>query len=182
MTSSFSARYENDFCECSMQRAALVRTLARSRLDVDIDRTNIAEEIEGMGKAGRRAVGSRLRRIFCHLPKLRHSPATEPRRGWQNSVDDARMRLAEHLEDSPSLVHDMAGSIEHRYTLARRRALRGMGGRYRSPPGTGNVPLHRGADTRFRLVAGVAEASACVSLGPMAPCDGDTSPNTALKK
>ena len=38
MTSPFVARYESDFCEWSMQQAALVRTLAKSRLNVDIDR------------------------------------------------------------------------------------------------------------------------------------------------
>ena len=79
-----------------------------------------------MGKAERRAVGSQVRRILYHLLKLQHSPATGPRRGWQNSVDDARVQLAEHLGDSPSLVHDMAGSIEHQYALARRRALRDL--------------------------------------------------------
>ena len=126
MNSPLLARYESDFYEWSMQQAALVRTLAGSRLNVDIDCANIAEEIEDMGKAERRAVGSQVRRILYHLLKLQHSPATEPRRGWQNSVDDARVQLAEHLGDSPSLVHDMAGSIEHQYALARRRALRDL--------------------------------------------------------
>lgn len=126
MTPLFVARYDSDFYEWSMQQAALMRTLAKSRPNVDIDCTNIAEEIEDMGKAERRAAGSQLRRILCHLLKLQHSPAAKPRRGRQNSVDDARVQLAEHLGDSPSLARDMAAGIEHQYTLARRRALRDM--------------------------------------------------------
>src|SRR5260370_38050936 len=44
-----------------------------------------------------------MRRIVQHVLKLEFSPAQEPRRGWFESVGDARSEIEDLLETSPSL-------------------------------------------------------------------------------
>ena len=51
-----------------------------------------------MGISVRRELQSQIRRIVRHLLKLEHSPAKEPRRGWAESIVDARAEIEDLLE------------------------------------------------------------------------------------
>jgi hypothetical protein len=59
----------------------------------------------------RRELRSRLGIILEHLLKLEHSPATDPRRGWMETIDRERADIERLLEDSPSLKSDVARMI-----------------------------------------------------------------------
>ena len=48
-----------------------------------LDWENLAEEIEDLEKSVRRELQSQIRRVVRHLLKLEHSPAKDPRRGWE---------------------------------------------------------------------------------------------------
>jgi hypothetical protein len=63
-------RYEHDFYAWSREQAALLRSGKVSRADL----TNIAEEIESMGKAEKREHINRLTVLLLHLVKWRFSP------------------------------------------------------------------------------------------------------------
>jgi uncharacterized damage-inducible protein DinB len=62
--------YDTDFYQWTQQQADLLRQGALSALD----RENLAEEIESMGKSGQRAVESYLRNILLHLLKWQYQP------------------------------------------------------------------------------------------------------------
>ena len=58
-------RYDEDFYTWTQEQAALLREGAVHELDL----TNLAEEIESLGKSDRRALGSHLRNLVLHLLK-----------------------------------------------------------------------------------------------------------------
>ena len=63
--------YEQDFYQWTQEQAALLREGAWHDLDV----TNLAEEVESLGKSDRRALGSHLRNLVLHLLKWHYQPA-----------------------------------------------------------------------------------------------------------
>ncbi len=95
--------YDHDFAAWSSQQAEALRAASRSSSNDIVDWENLAEEIEDLGKSVRRELQSQIRRIVRHLLKLEHSPAKEPRRGWEESIVDARAEIEDLLETSPSL-------------------------------------------------------------------------------
>ncbi len=82
-----------------MEQASLLRA---GRVG-DADLSNIAEEIESMGRSERRELVSRLGVLLAHLLKWQTQPAL---RGvsWQLTIREQRRRLARHLRDNPSLT------------------------------------------------------------------------------
>ena len=95
--------YDRDFLEWTRAQAALLRSAATGRPKVPIDWEHIAEELEDLGKRDRRDLESRLPTIVLHLLKLQHSPATGPRAGWMDTIEEARIAAELILRDSPSL-------------------------------------------------------------------------------
>jgi hypothetical protein len=96
-----SGLYDSDFVLWTEQQATALRNAKASNLPLDWE--NLAEEIESLGKADRRALRSQTRRILRHLFKLEASPAAEPRAGWRETIGDARSEIEDVLRDSPSL-------------------------------------------------------------------------------
>ena len=96
--SAKSLLYERDFFAWSRQQAELLR--AGKLADADID--HIAEEIDSMGRTEKRELVSRLSVLLLHLLKWRFQPE---KRGpsWEASIRVQRNRLADHLDDNPSL-------------------------------------------------------------------------------
>jgi len=116
--------YRQDFAAWTSEQAALLRALRFAELDV----VRLAEEIEGLGHSERDAVRSQARRILEHLPKLEHSPASEPRDGWKDTLTDARSILEDKL--SPSLRTDLETMLPRLYAQIlpkARRSLRRFG-------------------------------------------------------
>ncbi len=93
-----SALYDQDFYAWSNQQAALLRAGELQQADIE----HIAEEIESMGKTEKRELISRLTVLLLHLLKWRFQSAKRVA-GWEASIRVQRNRLADHLDDNPSL-------------------------------------------------------------------------------
>jgi Domain of unknown function DUF29 len=90
-----------------------VRHLRAGRLGV-VDVENIAEELEGLMKAERRELRSRLEVLILHLLKWDHQPEQRSNR-WRATVAEQRRRLRDLLTDSPSLEGDVGPTCQAVY-------------------------------------------------------------------
>ncbi|MFI4948776.1 MAG: DUF29 domain-containing protein [Alphaproteobacteria bacterium] len=109
--SETKALYDTDFLAWSKEQAAGLRSFAQSGSNQVLDWENLAEEIESLGISQKTALRSQMRRIILHLLKLEFSPAVEPRRGWFESVGDARSEMESLLETSPSLKSEVDSAL-----------------------------------------------------------------------
>jgi hypothetical protein len=108
--------YEQDFFAWTQQQAALLRKGVVDALDL----TNLAEEIESLGKSDRRALGSHLRNLVMHLLKWQYQPSGRlTGHSWRSSIRNARAEITVLLEDSPSLQQEVVGLLTRWYPLAR---------------------------------------------------------------
>jgi len=94
--------YDEDFVAWSKQQAEALRAAGRGT-NQPLDWENLAEEIEDLGRSVRHELRHQLTRIQRHLIKLSHSPARYPRRGWRESVREARSEIETLLNENPSL-------------------------------------------------------------------------------
>ncbi len=108
--------YDEDFYLWAEEQAALLRTRRFDALDL----ANLVEEVEDLGAALKRSVLNNARVIMEHLLKLQHSPAGEPRGGWEATVLEHRSRLEVDL--TPRLRQVLADELPRMYRLARRNA------------------------------------------------------------
>jgi len=111
--------YETDFHRWAETQAGLLRTRAANALDWN----NLAEEIEALAKNDQRDLASRIQTVLDHLIRLRASPATAPRRGWERTLIVQRDGIHKLLSDSPSLRPLVTGFIAAELPTARRLAL-----------------------------------------------------------
>jgi hypothetical protein len=113
--------YDQDFYAWTQEQAALLREGAVHELDL----TNLAEEIESLGKSEQRELYNRLRRLLRHLLKLHVAAQWLPRdleragRGWRTTVKVQRVELAKLLRDNRSLWHRVPDELTDAYTVAR---------------------------------------------------------------
>jgi hypothetical protein len=93
-----SPLYDSDFYAWSREQTELLRAGKLGEADIE----HIAEEIDSMGRTEKRELISRLSVLLLHLLKWRYQP---DKRGpsWEASIRVQRHRLADHLEDNPSL-------------------------------------------------------------------------------
>jgi uncharacterized protein DUF29 len=108
--------YEEDLYVWSQTQAALLRA---GRFD-ELDLANLIEEIEDVGGALRRSVQKRTITIMVHLLKLEHSPASDPRVGWRDTIRTQRTRLLTDL--TPALRRLLAADLADLYARARHDA------------------------------------------------------------
>jgi len=99
--------YEQDFVAWTEQQAEALRALSHAGMNQSLDWENLAEEVEDLGKSVRRELRNQLTRILHHLLKLQYSAASDPRRGWRNSVREARSQIATMLKENPSLRNEL---------------------------------------------------------------------------
>jgi hypothetical protein len=109
--------YDTDFLRWTEKQAAALRAAPKDS-NLPLDWENLAEEIESLGRSERRGLRSRIRQILRHLLKLEASSASEPRRGWEESIRDARVEIGDILEDSPSLRREIAGLVSEQAPIA----------------------------------------------------------------
>ena len=128
--------YDQDFVAWSKQQAGALRTAARVGSNQSLDWENLAEEIEDLGKSARWELQSQIRRIVRHLLKLQDLPAKEPRRGWEESIVDARAEIEDLLEASPSLRTGLDRDIERQTQRGINLALRDLGRQQEIDPAT----------------------------------------------
>jgi hypothetical protein len=109
--------YETDFFLWTKEQAAALRA---GRLDA-LDRDNLAEEVESLGRKDRRELESRLTVLVMHLLKWRYQP--DQRSGsWDSTIRTQRREIQKLLHDSPSLRPAVAEALEDGYDTARRNA------------------------------------------------------------
>ena len=109
--------YDTDFYVWTQEQAALLRD-GKAR---DLDWTNLAEEIESLGRSDRRALGSYLQVVVMHLLKWQYQPA-ERSRSWRQSLCTGRDAVADLLDESPSLRPQLGALLAKHYPRARRDA------------------------------------------------------------
>jgi len=127
MTQS-AAPYDEDFVLWSKAQAEALRAAARGATNQPIDWENVAEEIESLGRSDKRELASQIRRVIEHLLKLEYSSATDPRRGWIESIGNARNDIEAVLDDSPSLNSEVRSFITTETRRAARKVVRDLEG------------------------------------------------------
>jgi hypothetical protein len=105
--------YHKDFHAWANEQAALLRSGDVAAADIE----NIAEEIEGMGRTEKRELVNRLVVLLLHLLKWQFQPSLRGNSG-RLSVEEQRYRLADHLDDNPSLKAKLDQAIRDAYRLA----------------------------------------------------------------
>ena len=106
--------YESDLVAWSERQASLARARKAHLLDL----SNLAEELEEMGRKEKRALESQLTRLLMHLLKWKYQP--ERRSGsWHLTIRDARRTVARILRDSPSLGPYLDAVFDECYANAR---------------------------------------------------------------
>lgn len=116
--------YDEDFLAWTKDQAEALRSAEHGGSNQRLDWGNLAEEIESLGASQRLALRSQMRRIVEHLLKLQFSPATAPRRGWFETVGDARSEIESLFDTSPSLRVDADAAVPSALRLGARKALR----------------------------------------------------------
>ena len=110
--------YEADYARWCAEQGVLLR---EGRLDA-LDRQNLAEEIESLGRSDKREIESRLKILLVHLIKYKFQP--EGRSGsWRATIKEQRFRIAKILQESPSLRGHPAEALAEEYLLARSEAV-----------------------------------------------------------
>jgi hypothetical protein len=123
-----SELYDDDIVLWSERQAELLRRRAAGELvnEADLDWTNLAEEIEALGKSDARELANRITTILIHMIKLQSSAATEPRAGWISTILEQQDQIEMLLKDAPSLRKKVPDLIKARLSKARERALAEM--------------------------------------------------------
>jgi hypothetical protein len=117
-----AAEYERDFYSWLMEQARHVRD---GRWEA-VDRENLAEEIESLGREQFNKLESALRVLMMHMLKWDHQPKRRSR-SWMLSIRSQRLELEDVLSDSPGLKPRIAEAIARGYRRARVEAAKETG-------------------------------------------------------
>jgi hypothetical protein len=117
-----ASEYEHDFYSWLMEQA---RYLRDGRFDA-LDRDNLAEEIESLGREQFNKLVSALRVLMAHMLKWDHQPSLRSR-SWVLSIEEQRIEIADLLADNPGLKPRVAQAITRAYRRARIEAARESG-------------------------------------------------------
>jgi hypothetical protein len=91
-----SGLYDRDFYAWTQQQVALIR---EGRWE-EIDRANLLEEIESLGKQQRQELRNRLGVLIGHLLKWQYQPQNRSR-SWLSTIRLQRLDIVGHLEKLP---------------------------------------------------------------------------------
>jgi hypothetical protein len=106
--------YDSDYALWCAEQGALLRAGELGGLD----RENVAEEIESLGRSERGEIESRLNVLLVHLLKWKHQPS-ERSGSWEGTILEQRNRLHRRLAESPSLKNHPAEVLAEEYASAR---------------------------------------------------------------
>jgi hypothetical protein len=116
------ADYERDFYSWSLDQA---RHLRDGNFDA-LDRANLAEEIESLGREQFNKLVSALRVLLAHMLKWDHQPSLRSR-SWALSIEEQRLEIADVLADNPGLKPRIGEAIARAYRRARIEAAKETG-------------------------------------------------------
>jgi hypothetical protein len=108
------ASYERDLYSWTQQQARLLR---EGRFDA-VDRQNVAEEIESLGREQFNKLESACRVLLLHFLKWDHQPDRRTR-SWVLSIEAQRLELADVLGDNPGLKPRIGEAMTRAYRKAR---------------------------------------------------------------
>jgi hypothetical protein len=118
MTMTPDSLYEEDFYAWTQQQAELLRRLPA--VGNELDRENIAEEIEDLGRSDLRAAQSLCEHIIEHFLKLEYSGLAEPAEHWRDEIVEWRLQLEKVLTRSIEAKLDLPGRYRAALRLVRR--------------------------------------------------------------
>jgi Domain of unknown function DUF29 len=124
MATNLAELYDRDRYAWALGQAGELRQLAETRPNLPIDFEHLIDEVEGLALSDLNTVLSQLERLVYHLLKLEHSPSPRPRRGWLNTVDNARREIGRHY--TSSMRAKVEEEIEPILAVARRAARRDL--------------------------------------------------------
>lgn len=116
------AGYDSDFYTWSQEQGRLVR---EGRWN-EVDRENVAEEIESLGREQFNRLESAFRVILMHMLKWDHQPRKRSR-SWALSIETQRIELADVLGDNPGLKSRLDEAIARGYRKGRLDAIKETG-------------------------------------------------------
>ena len=116
------ADYARDVYTWSQEQAQLIRN---GRWDV-IDRDNVAEEIESVGRTEFSKLESAMRILMIHMLKWDYQPERRSR-SWLLSINEQRLRLNDVIADNPGLRPRIHEAMTRAYRRARLRAMKETG-------------------------------------------------------
>ena len=116
------AGYERDLFAWSQDQARLLR---EGRWDL-VDRDNVAEEIESLGRTEFNRLESALRVLLLHMLKWDHQPGKRSR-SWLLSIETQRIEAEDVLADNPSLKPRLGEALARGYRKARLEAAKETG-------------------------------------------------------
>ena len=111
--------YDQDLVLWAEAQGRALRAAAKAGGNAPIDWENVAEEIETLGRSERHALGGHIAVVVEHLLKLQASPASEPMRGWRDTIRRARQAIEDILDESPSLRREVGAVIARQAPRAR---------------------------------------------------------------
>lgn len=106
--------YADDLYGWAMEQAAALRAGHFSVLD----RENLAEEIESLGRSEFYALVEAWRSVLLHMLKVDHQPEGLLR-DWALTIQSQRIQAAYLLADSPSLTPRLDEAMARAYGIAR---------------------------------------------------------------
>lgn len=110
--------YEVDYARWCAEQGALLRDGNLHALD----RENLAEEIEGLGRGDKREIESRLNLLLVDLLLWNFLPGQRSGKR-RTEITEQRWRIARVIKDSPSLGGHPARVLRAEYALARKSAF-----------------------------------------------------------
>jgi Domain of unknown function DUF29 len=113
------AEYWRDFYSWLMQQAAHLRA---GRWDA-LDRENVAEEIESLGREQFNKLESALRIVLVHMLKWDYQPNLRSR-SWTLSIDAQCVEIENVLSDNPGLKARIPEAVARAYRRARIEAAK----------------------------------------------------------
>jgi len=116
------ASYDRDIYAWSQEQARLVREGNWAQ----IDRENVAEEIESLGRKEFDKLESALRVILLHMLKWDHQPERRMR-SWELSITELRVEFEQVLGDNPGLKSRLDEALARVYRRARIQAANETG-------------------------------------------------------
>jgi Domain of unknown function DUF29 len=117
-----TALYDTDFDAWAAEQANALARGAWHELDLE----HLIEEVEDLPQTGRTIVRSQLCILVAHLLKLKYQPQRAGE-SWRTSVRNARVEIAAHIENRPSLRRELPDLLARAYPEARRLAIKETG-------------------------------------------------------
>jgi hypothetical protein len=105
-----SLLYDRDFYAWTQQQVTLIREVRWE----EIDRANLLEEIESLGKQQRQELRNRLGVLMGHLLKWQYQPQNHSR-SWLSTSRLQRLEIVDLLDDNPSLKPYLDDAIDWAY-------------------------------------------------------------------